>query len=114
MKIDVKRRNGVSIVKPIGRMVTADRVHSFKKAVYKELPKNDPPKLLFDLEEVAMMGSIGLGAIMEAGLHVRKKKGRVAVIHVSSHVKSLLAMSHLMSHFEHFENEHEAVVALAS
>ena len=114
MTIDVKQQNGVSIVKPYGRLVTTDRVRLFSKAIHKEIPKNDPPRLLFDLGEVVMMGSIGLGAIMEAGLEVKKKGGRVAVIHISSHVKSLLLMSHLMNHFDHFNNEHEAVVALAS
>lgn len=51
---------------------------------------------------------------MEAGMVIKKKRGRIAVIHVSAPVNSLLVMSHLISHFEHFKNEHEAVVALSS
>ncbi|MDE0040718.1 MAG: STAS domain-containing protein [Candidatus Poribacteria bacterium] len=114
MTIDVTRQHDVSILKPGGRLISSDDVRSLKKSMYNEIAKNDPPKLLIDFDGVKMMSSIGLGAIMEAGLTVKQKGGRIAVIHISSHIKSLLVMSHLMSHFEHFNSEHEGVVALAS
>ena len=114
MNIDVARHNSVVILKPRGRMITEERVRSFKKAINREISESDPPKLIIDFSEVGMMASIGLGAIMEAGMAIKKKRGRIAVIHLSSPVNSLLVMSQLISHFEHFKNEHEAVVALSS
>ena len=114
MTIDITRRNGVSILRPSGRILTEEKVRSFKKAIYREIPRNDPPKLIIDFGAVGTIGSIGLGAIMEAGMAIRKKRGRIAIIHLSSAVNSLLVISHLISHFEHFKNEQEAVVALSS
>ena len=114
MTIDVTRQHDVSILKPSGKLLTDKDVRSLKKSIYNEIPKSDPPKLLIDFDGVRMISSIGLGAIMEAGMTVKKKGGRIAVVHISSHIKSLLVMSHLMSHFEHFNSEHEGVVALAS
>lgn len=114
MTIDVIRQNGVSILKPTGKIITDKGVRSLKKSMYNEMPKSDPPKLLFDFAEVGMISSVGLGTIMEAGMTIKRKGGRVGVIHVSSHIKNLLVISHLISHFEHFDNQHEAVVALAS
>ena len=114
MTIDVTRQNGVSILKPSGKLITDKGVQSLKKSIYNEILKNDPPKLLIDFDGVRMISSIGLGAIMEAGMAVKKQGGRIAVMHVSSHIKRLLVMSHLMSHFEHFNSEHEGVVSLAS
>ncbi|MDE0043168.1 MAG: hypothetical protein OXT74_14110 [Candidatus Poribacteria bacterium] len=57
MIIDITRQNGVSILKPNGRMLTEDKVRSFKKAIYREIPKNDPPMLIIDFGAVGMIGT---------------------------------------------------------
>ena len=59
------------------------------------------------------MNSSGLGILIQAYGIVKQKKGRMGVIHVGRHIKNLLVLSRLTSLFEHFENETEAVAALA-
>ena len=51
---------------------------------------------------------------MEAHLSITKRRGRIAVINVSKHIKGLIVRSRLISTFEHFETESEAVSALQS
>lgn len=113
MHITVSLKNGVVIFKPHGR-ITGNANKSFKKSVYDKLPKSgSPPKMVFDFARVAQMDSMGLGTMMEVGLTVKQKGGRIGVINVSSHIKNLLVISHLISHFEHFPNEDEAVIAFS-
>ena len=51
--------------------------------------------------------------IMEAYSAIKRRGGRVGVINISSHIKSLLVITHLVSHLEHFNSESEAVEALS-
>ena len=51
---------------------------------------------------------------METHLSITKKRGRIAVINVSKPIKSLIVRSRLISTFEHFESENQAVSALQS
>ena len=51
---------------------------------------------------------------MEAHISITKQGGRIAVINVSKHIKSLIVRSRLINTFEHFESENEAISALQS
>ena len=114
MKVDVARMNGVVILKPHGR-ITGDAVQLFKKAIYEELPRcGSPPKLVVDFADAANMDSRGLGTMMEAGFTIRQKGGQIGVINVSSHIRNLIVITHLVSHFKHFDSEDDAVLALSS
>ena len=49
---------------------------------------------------------------MEVYISVTRKGGRVGIVNVGAHINNLLVMSHLISHFEHFDSENEAILAL--
>ena len=51
---------------------------------------------------------------MGARAAVARKKGRVAVINVSKQIKNLVVLSRLVSLFEHFDSEADAVSALSA
>ena len=115
MKIDVTRELGISIFRPSGRM-TSYKTEEFRNAVFenvRELPEIErPPKLLFDFSDVRMMDSTGPGALMEIGITIKQQGGRIGVINVGSHIKNLFVVSHLISHFEHFDTENEVTFGL--
>ena len=56
----------------------------------------------------------GLNALMEARALTARKKGRIGVVHVSKHIKNLIALSRLASLFERFDSEDAAVLALSA
>ena len=77
----------------------------------------EAPKFLIDFADVTLVDSSSLGALMEAHISITKQGGRIAVINVSKHIKSLIVRSvrsRLINTFEHFESENEAVSALQS
>lgn len=68
--------------------------------------------MTFRFHDVKMMDSSGLGTLMEVHMSVTQKGGRIGIINVGTHINNLLVMSHLISHFEHFDSENEAILAL--
>ena len=87
----------------------------FRKRTYRFLSsRHGGLKFLIDFDKVALIDSSSLGALMETYLSITKKDGRIAVINVSKHINSLIARSRLITVFEHFESEKEAVASLQS
>lgn len=115
MAVDIRQRDDVVILKPRGKVIGRS-VRDLSKAINEESGKiSDSPKFLFDFADVSMMDSSGLGTLLGAHVSILQKGGRVAVINVSEkNVKSLIIRSRLISTFEHFDSEDEAIAALAS
>ena len=112
MKNFVTYKTGVYIFRPGGR-ITGDASKQFREYIFEALPANErTPKILFDFDGVKMMDSTGLGTMMEIQIIVKRRKGRIGIINVGSHINNLLVMSHLVSQFEHFDSENEAILRL--
>ena len=107
-----RKNNGVIIVEPCGRIV-GTKVRELREVLLAEIQAIDVPRILINLEHTTAMNSSGLGVLIQAHKSVKRKKGRMGVIHVGSHIKNLLIISRLTSLFEHFDTEIEAVMGLA-
>ena len=114
MAVDIRQRDDVVILKPKGKVIGRS-VRDLSNAINEENAKiSDSPKFVFDFADVSMMDSSGLGTLLGAHVSIIQKGGRVAVINVSEkNVKSLIIRSRLISTFEHFDSEDEAVASLA-
>ena len=114
MAVDINQRDGVIILKPSGKVI-GNAVTELRQAVEKELPSSyGAPKLLIDFADVSMMDSSGLGTLMGIHVSIAKQGGRIAVINVGTNIKNLIVRSRLISTFEHFDSENEAVSALTA
>ncbi len=115
MAVDVRQRDDIVILKPKGKIIGRS-VRDLSKTINEESAKiSGAPKFLFDFADVSVMDSSGLGTLLGAHVSIIQKGGRVAVINVSEkNVKSLIIRSRLISTFEHFESEDEAISALSS
>ena len=112
MKNFVTYKTGVFIFRPGGR-ITGHTSKQFREYIFEALPVDETsPRILFDFDGVKMMDSTGLGAMMEIQMIVKKQKGRIGVINVGSHINNLLVISHLVSQFEHFDSENDAILRL--
>ena len=112
MAITQSQRDGVTIFKLDGRII-APHISEVTDLVEQELKKmEDPPNLVFDFKDVTSMDSSGLGAIMKIYTDVQPRGGSIAVINVNKHVKNLIVMARLITVFQNFESEEDAVNAL--
>ena len=114
MAIDVIQKDGVIVLKPSGKLI-GSAVTDLRRTIDNELPDgSENPRLLIDFGDVSMMDSSGLGTLMGTHVSIAKKGGRIGIINVGTNIKNLIIRSRLISTFEHFDSENEAVTALAS
>ena len=113
MSTQIRQQDGVTILEPSGRIMGPSALE-LREALAPQIETSDSPRILINFENVNMIDSSGLGALMEARALVTQKKGRIGVIHVGKHIKNLIVLSRLVSMFEHYDNEDAAVSALSS
>lgn len=114
MKINVSHRDDVIILTPNGKII-GPAVSDLRKTIDEQLANvSDSPKFLIDFTDVSMLDSSGLGTLMGTHVSVVRKNGRIAVINVGANIKNLIVRSRLISVFEHFDSEDEAIASLTS
>ena len=112
MTTQIRQQNGISILEPTGKIVGASIV-GLREVLSPQIEADDTPRILINFENVNKVDSLGLGALMEARAMTKRKNGRIGVINVGKNIRNLLVMSRLVSEFEHFNNENDAVAALS-
>jgi anti-sigma B factor antagonist len=114
MTVKVAHKNGVTVLTPHGR-IDANGSAVLAQSIYRTLShKNTPQKMSIDFHDVTKVRNTGLMLLLEALATIKRKGGRAGVINVSSHVRNLLVISSVVSHFEHFDSENEALSSLAT
>ncbi len=113
MTTQIRQQNGISIVKPSGKIV-GDSVSALREIILPEIEGSHTPRILIDFKNVKMIDSSGLGTLMEARAAATRKNGRIAAIHAGQNIKNLIVLSRVMKLFEHFDNENTAISALSS
>ena len=114
LNIHIARKDGITILKPSGKLIL-DAVSELRRAIDVELlATGENPKLLVDFEDVAMIGSAGLGILMQVHVSMIRNGGRLAIINTNRTIRHLLVRSRLITTFEHYESESEAISSLAS
>ena len=112
MKNHIRRQDGISILEPSGKIM-GPSVSKLRNALLSQIEAYDAPHILINFEQVNMIDSSGLGALMETRAIAKQKRGRVGVIHVGKQIKNLIVLSRLASVFERYDSEDAAVEALA-
>ena len=113
MSTQIHRQGDVAIVEPSGKLV-GPSVVELREAIAPQIESYDEPRILINFENVNMVDSSGLGALMEARAITTRKNGRIGVINVGKHIKNLVVLSRLVSMFEHYDNKDTAVLELSA
>lgn len=112
MEVNVEVRDGVIILKPNGRIigVASGQFQQVIKNLLQDAP--DSPRFLFNFADVSRMDSTGLGALI--GLHVSivPKGGRIGVVNTNGAINDLLVIGRVITIFEQFASEDEAIEML--
>lgn len=112
MKIQTDTRDGVIILKPIGRII-GPASNEFRRAIINEIKGSmESPNFLFDFADVSRIDSVGIGVLTGLHVSIAHRGGRVGVINISDNISSTLVMAKLITMFKHFKNEVEAIANL--
>ncbi len=113
MLITVSEKEGVIIFRLSGGIISPG-IKEISETVEEALTVSSSPlRFVFDLKKVTQIDSSGLGALMKIYSAIHPREGKIAVINVNKHVKNLIVMARLITVFENFESEDDAIAALS-
>jgi anti-sigma B factor antagonist len=107
MRVDQCNRNGVVIIAPRGRLTVETEGH-FVQVVRRTLDEGRT-RLVLNLADVPYMDSTGLGAIAHAYTSAWRRGGELKLLHVRQRNRHLLTVTRLITVFDVFDSEEEAV-----
>ena len=113
MATETRQQNGVTIVEPSGRMV-GSAASELREVLTAQIEASDTPRILINFENVNMMDSSGLGSLLGALAIANSKEGRIGVINVGEQIRNLIIVTRIINHFEHFDNEDDAISELST
>ncbi len=114
MEFNIRQRAGVIILSPSGEII-GDASREFREVVAEQLAAaSESPKFLFDFAVVPMIDSTALGVLIGTRVTITSNGGELALINLSSKIKTLITASKLTTVFEQYPNEDEAIDALTS
>jgi anti-sigma B factor antagonist len=109
MKITQHSVGDVTVIVPVGRIVTEDG--DVLRNVVDTLVQQGRVKIVLDLQQVTYIDSSGLGLMVSKYVSARRRGGDVKLLHPSARSIHLLEITHLAQIFEVFESEDDAVRA---
>ena len=113
MTTQIRQLNGISILEPKGKIVGTS-ILGLQEALSPQIEAGEAPRILINFENVSKVDSSGLGVLLEARAMTKRKNGRIGVINVGKNIRNILVVTRLISEFEHFTNEEDAVAALST
>lgn len=110
MNIDVRQTGGVTVLDIDGRIIGSESI-ALKNIIDGEIDsaEDGEVRMLLNMKHVRAMDSSGLGIIIAAYSSVQRRGGRIALLNVSGSINSLIVVSKLMTIFDRYDNEEEAI-----
>lgn len=110
MKIDQRQRDGVTILAPKGKITIGVGDVALRNAVHETLDAGHK-EILIDLSGVSTIDSSGVGELVSAYTTVTNRGGRLKLLKIPSKVADVLQITQLITVFESFDDEDEAVAS---
>ena len=108
MEIEERANSGVMILDLKGKLTIGEGDELLKDKV-NSLIQQGHQKLLLNLEGVPYVDSAGLGEIVRTYTTVSRQGGKLKLLNLTKRIEDLLAITKLLTVFETFESEQEAV-----
>jgi anti-sigma B factor antagonist len=108
MKIEKRKKGVVTILDMKGKILFGDGIDELREAINNSI-KADEKSLLLNFAEVPYLDSTGLGEVVRSYSTMRAKGGAVKIVNLTNKVKDLLTVTKLITVFETYENEEDAV-----
>ena len=108
MQIDERVVDGVTILDLKGKMTLGEGDELLKDKI-NSLIQQDRKQLVLNLEAVPYIDSAGLGEIVRTYTTVSRQGGKLKLLNLTKRITDLLAITKLLTVFETFDAENEAV-----
>ena len=108
MQIEQRSVGDVTIIDLKGKMTLGEGDELLRDKV-NSLIQQGHRKLVLNLAEVPYIDSAGLGEIVRTYTTVSRQGGQLKLLSLTKRITDLLSITKLLTVFETFENEHDAV-----
>ena len=108
MKIETRTANGVTILDVSGKITLAEGSVDIRKSV-RALLDAGRTNILLNLGDVKYIDSSGIGELVSSFTTVTNKGGKLKLLNLTLKLRELLAITKLLTVFESFDDEDEAV-----
>ena len=109
--VKARRLDDVVILDLSGRITIGDGTVVVRDTIQKLL-RNGERKVLMNLEDVDYIDSAGLGELVTAFTTVRGEGGQVKLLKLTHRIRDLLQITKLLTVFDAFESETEALKSM--
>ncbi len=108
MKITKRTNQNVTILDLKGKILIGEGIDELRDKINEALTSGTK-NLLLNFDEVPYLDSTGLGEIVRSYTSAKKAGGVVKIINLTEKVEDLLSVTKLITVFEIFDDEDEAV-----
>ena len=108
MKIEKRSRGDVTILEVEGKITIGKGDVALRDAVHQALGEG-ARKIVMNLGAVSTVDSSGVGELVSAFTTVTNRGGRLKLLNLPPKVNDILQVTQLITVFEVFDNENEAV-----
>ena len=108
MKIVERQVGDVVILDIQGKILIGEGDDALREAVTR-LVESGKKKILLNLADVPYVDSAGLGEIVRTYTTVSRKGGKLKLLNLTKKIQDLLSITKLLTVFETYESEDEAV-----
>jgi len=114
MELSERRIGDVVIVDASGKITLGDGGDQVLKDKIRSLVQQGHTKLLLNLGDVSFVDSAGLGEIVQSYATVSKHGGTLKLLNVTKRINDLLSITKLLTVFEIFDSEAEAIASFSA
>jgi len=111
LTITVRQREDVRILELSGRLVHGEPIEQMRDTA-RRLQDENSRYIVLNLAGVSYMDSSGLGQTIAMHTSAMKRNGRIALVSLSNQTKHLMQIAKLLTVFDVYESEAEALSAL--
>jgi anti-sigma B factor antagonist len=108
MKIEKRNRDGVTILDLGGKITIGKGDVALREAVHQTL-EGGATKVLINLREVTTIDSSGVGELVSAFTTATNRGAKLKLVNLPAKVNDILQITQLITVFEVFESEDEAI-----
>ena len=108
LNINERRVGDVTILDIEGNLRIGEGSTVLQKAI-RRLLEEGQKQILLNLAHVVYIDSSGLGELVAAHVALRKSGGQIKLLHLTQRVRELMTITKLLTVFEAYEDESEAI-----
>lgn len=108
MKVQVRHKEGVTILEPKGKITIGEGDIALRDAVMESLEAGGA-NILLDLNQVSTIDSSGVGEMVSSYTTVSNRGGKLKLLNLPPKVVDILQITQLITVFDVYDDEDEAV-----